>query len=261
MGEVFAKNQGGVNMSLEPADPNGKIGLWVGYVLIATFVGFTSLDQYKKRTDAGTSTPSEQRGEDSKNRGASFPLNVGSLGRSAPAGQRDPPRSEITADLEILSWRCYSEHGYMHTVGQVRNTSGRSLENVMVIGQYFANSGDFIKKADALIDFNPLLSGQTSSFEALTTHNPEIKKCNLTFKQMGRGELTTTTNRTEPHAFGKDFIIIFQRRLTELGFNPGAHDGIMGPRTREAIEEFQRSEGLRVTGEVTPETGRALFSD
>lgn len=42
-----------------------------------------------------------------------------------------------------------------------------------------------------------------------------------------------------------------QARLTTLGYDPGPVDGMMGPKTRTAIERFQRESGLERTGEPT----------
>ena len=39
-----------------------------------------------------------------------------------------------------------------------------------------------------------------------------------------------------------------QRALIERGYRPGPADGIPGPRTRTAIEAFERDAGLRITG-------------
>lgn len=41
-----------------------------------------------------------------------------------------------------------------------------------------------------------------------------------------------------------------QMRLSELGYDPGSTDGIVGPNTQAAIERFQRAENLEVTGEL-----------
>ena len=43
-----------------------------------------------------------------------------------------------------------------------------------------------------------------------------------------------------------------QRRLAELGYDPGPADGRAGPRTRAAIQAFQRARGLLVDGEPSP---------
>ncbi len=44
-----------------------------------------------------------------------------------------------------------------------------------------------------------------------------------------------------------------QLNLATLGYKPGPADGILGSRTRSAIEAFQRDQGLPVTGEVSIE--------
>src|SRR5262245_14070115 len=43
-----------------------------------------------------------------------------------------------------------------------------------------------------------------------------------------------------------------QRRLAELGYDPGPADGRAGPRTRAAIQAFQRDRGLVADGEPSP---------
>ncbi|MFN3313739.1 MAG: peptidoglycan-binding protein, partial [Hyphomonas sp.] len=44
-----------------------------------------------------------------------------------------------------------------------------------------------------------------------------------------------------------------QTALDALGFDPGVADGVLGQRTADAIRDYQRAEGLSVTGTVTPE--------
>ena len=50
-----------------------------------------------------------------------------------------------------------------------------------------------------------------------------------------------------------------QRLLAGQGFSPGAADGQFGPRTRAAVEAFQRARGLEVDGVVGPKTWAALL--
>ena len=45
-----------------------------------------------------------------------------------------------------------------------------------------------------------------------------------------------------------------QRALRDLGYEPGPVDGVVGPRTREALTKYQRSEKIAVTGRLDPET-------
>lgn len=49
-----------------------------------------------------------------------------------------------------------------------------------------------------------------------------------------------------------------QRALQVKGYDVGSIDGIMGPRTKAALEEFQRKSGLAVTGIADAPTLRAL---
>lgn len=46
-----------------------------------------------------------------------------------------------------------------------------------------------------------------------------------------------------------DLVADTQRELTQLGFYEGAVDGLHGPRTGQAIRDFEQSQGLKITGE------------
>lgn len=49
-----------------------------------------------------------------------------------------------------------------------------------------------------------------------------------------------------------------QRALKNAGFDVGTIDGKIGPKTKKAIEDFQRSKGLKVDGKVGPMTWSEL---
>lgn len=44
-----------------------------------------------------------------------------------------------------------------------------------------------------------------------------------------------------------------QISLLAAGYYDGEIDGIIGPMTRDAIERYQRDNGMAVTGTITPE--------
>ncbi|MDP3416842.1 peptidoglycan-binding protein [Falsiroseomonas sp.] len=52
-----------------------------------------------------------------------------------------------------------------------------------------------------------------------------------------------------------------QTRLRTLGFYEGGIDGLWGPATQTAIERFQQSRSLQVTGQLTPVTASAMGLD
>lgn len=49
-----------------------------------------------------------------------------------------------------------------------------------------------------------------------------------------------------------------QRALKNAGFDVGTIDGKIGPKTKKAIEDFQKSKGLKVDGKVGPKTWAEL---
>lgn len=49
-----------------------------------------------------------------------------------------------------------------------------------------------------------------------------------------------------------------QAALKNAGFDPGSIDGKLGPRTQQAIKEFQRTKGLKIDGKVGLQTWEEL---
>jgi peptidoglycan hydrolase-like protein with peptidoglycan-binding domain len=45
-----------------------------------------------------------------------------------------------------------------------------------------------------------------------------------------------------------------QQALADKGHNPGPVDGLMGPKTRAAVQDFQRKEGLEPSGQLDTKT-------
>lgn len=53
-------------------------------------------------------------------------------------------------------------------------------------------------------------------------------------------------------------VRLVQQRLRELGAYQGALDGVWGPDSQAALERFQQSRGLRVTGQLNQATAATL---
>jgi localization factor PodJL len=58
-----------------------------------------------------------------------------------------------------------------------------------------------------------------------------------------------------------DLTLQVQKTLKQKGYDPGDADGMMGPRTSEAITEFQRDHGLRQTGRIDSSLLQSLDLD
>jgi peptidoglycan hydrolase-like protein with peptidoglycan-binding domain len=65
----------------------------------------------------------------------------------------------------------------------------------------------------------------------------------------------------ETARYDKPWVSEIQSRLTSLGYNPGPVDGAFGSKTRMAIIDFERRQGLQPTGLPTPSVMQALRSD
>jgi hypothetical protein len=83
----------------------------------------------------------------------------------------------------------------------VKKISGQSLRNVQAVVTYRDRAGNFITSDDALIEYNPILAGQTSPFKVLTTQNPEMRTAFIEFKELMGGTIAyvdSTSKRRRP---------------------------------------------------------------
>ena len=75
----------------------------------------------------------------------------------------------------------------------------------------------------------------------------------LVFLTIGMLSLSSTAV-----ALSHDEINKVQQSLSDKGFYHGPIDGVLGPRTRQAIGEYQKSENLPVTNRLDAETAGKL---
>lgn len=124
---------------------------------------------------------------------------IGSLDKESPTVSTNDFRQAATNSeldkppLELQSWSCDTEHGYIYLRGEVKNVSPRKIENLTVVGSFYTRSGEFVKSEVALIEYNPILSGQSSSFETIGTANPAITDCKISFKSLLGGSISYST--------------------------------------------------------------------
>ncbi len=71
------------------------------------------------------------------------------------------------------------------------------------------------------------------------------------------GGVSPEVLRIKPRPTKQD-VMAAQEALTQLRFGELKADGVIGPSTRQAIEEFQRAAGLEATGELYAQTLLAL---
>jgi peptidoglycan hydrolase-like protein with peptidoglycan-binding domain len=71
----------------------------------------------------------------------------------------------------------------------------------------------------------------------------------------------TQQQRMAAHPLDNNQVRELQKILKGKGFDAGAVDGILGPRTQQALRDFQKAEGLTATGNPDKATLQALATD
>jgi len=93
--------------------------------------------------------------------------------------------------LELVSYSCNKEYGYFTIKGQVKNITDKPLKDVQAVGSIYTDDGTFVKSDSALVEYNPMLPGQTSPFTVMSTDNPAASKCQIEFKEFFGGTIPT----------------------------------------------------------------------
>jgi hypothetical protein len=154
------------------------IPVWVGLFLVVSFIicvnitnktqKFITPPSLRTNTSPGQTTSIEPESE-------------------TPVAPRPNPLYE--PKLELLSWRWSEANTYLTAEGEVKNISDESMDNIEVIVSFYASNDVFVKSAEALVDYNPIMPGQTSPFKAMTPSNPVIQKARIQFKKMFSGTI------------------------------------------------------------------------
>ena len=77
--------------------------------------------------------------------------------------------------------------------------------------------------------------------------------------RMVKNELTYEASRRDGARAGSYAqVIAMQQALKDKGLDPGATDGVRGPRTAAALKAYQKSENLPTTGTMDGDTGAKL---
>lgn len=130
-------------------------------------------------------------------RGPASTARVDTSGGASVGTPRPVVPSRPTYQLALTSSNGYeSEYGNYHIIeGEVKNISDEPLKNVTAVGIWLDKDGGFIKSDDALIDYNPILPGQTSPYKTMSSGNPAMAKYRVEFKTLMGGTLSVDDQR------------------------------------------------------------------
>jgi len=109
---------------------------------------------------------------------------------SPPSNANQPalPESDLRP-LELISRKCGKENINVYVIGKVKNISSESMKNVTAVGRFRTKDGSLVKTEETIIDSNPILPGQTSSFKVGGPDDPTITDCYLSFKNQSGQQL------------------------------------------------------------------------
>jgi peptidoglycan hydrolase-like protein with peptidoglycan-binding domain len=113
------------------------------------------------------------------------------------------------------------------------------------------NLGIILLSSVLLFTLAPIASAQSTNQDEVTMQKSTPKA--TVSKDIGKA----TTSRQKPDSMthrSKDEVREIQKALKSAGFDPGAMDGILGSRTRNAIRDFQFDTGTLATGNLNEET-------
>ncbi len=122
---------------------------------------------------------------------------------------------------------------------------------VSIFSAYLAGCGKKEPSSEQLTQQEPM------SMEALTTMaaEPEAK---APVAQAQQAAAVTPLEPLPPAGPYKPTINEIQTALKNAGYYTAKIDGISGPKTKQAIEEFQKANDLKADGKVGPKTWNLL---
>ena len=103
------------------------------------------------------------------------------------------------------------ESDYGIVAGEITNVGSSKLDDVEAITTFYDSDGNVVKTSDAVIDFNPLMPGQTSPYKTMETDNPLIKTEKTEFHTMG-GPLIPYTLKSASQSAGDSSAVTNSNR-------------------------------------------------
>jgi hypothetical protein len=140
-----------------------------GTILLAIVLGVAFLGWCSSRMTSPTTVPAATR-------------------TGTAISQPDAP-APTPEQLALLASSGYERSDFMIVEGQVRNLTGSSLKNIEAVTTWYSKDDTFISSDSSLVDFNPLMPGQTSAFKTMTRRNPMMEKYTVDFKTLMGGTL------------------------------------------------------------------------
>lgn len=93
------------------------------------------------------------------------------------------------SDLILGENHCRRLYDNLIVEGQVKNISGHKLQNILAVISFYSADNKFVTSASGAVEYNPILSDQTTPFTVYAKWNPTINKFKISFKILSGGTI------------------------------------------------------------------------
>lgn len=161
---------------------------------------------------------------------------------AVPSQPKSPLKAEVLAGIGIedMQWRRDATGSAMMLTANIANESWFDVKDVEVTCSRYSEQGTKVSSNQRVVDGVILKAGRRFALVSYNmgpidpgTTGIECRVSNLALVGMWPGWIADN----QPNA--PETIKEMQRRLASRGFYIGAIDGVIGPKTRAAIEKFE----------------------
>lgn len=107
----------------------------------------------------------------------------------ARAAARERERATASLDVKSFSWSKSRSANFAIVEGMVKNVTAHRLENIQAVAIFTDKDGSFITSDTAMVEYNPIMPGQSSPYKVMARYNPAMNSCRVEFKMLGVGTL------------------------------------------------------------------------
>ena len=126
------------------------------------------------------------------------------------------------------------------------------------VGGYVGHEGGPGAPKATASNTNGSASSASSKAGMSTSSTSNTANAGTSSSNYASGAPSNSNLASMPAYESRDTIRSVQQNLNDHGYNAGPVDGIMGPRTRAALKEFQQANGLKEDGRLDQQTLAAL---
>lgn len=175
----------------------------------------------------------------------------------------DKPRKDGFLEYAKNNGGVYSyEANYGYLVKELKSTEANALRKLKEQDTVAGAEAAFSRFYERPGTLNPKTrtANQIAAEKARRAQIAAVAESNYAYVPPGNipTDVADTGGAVRAYTSSGEGVQRLQSELKRMGFDPGEVDGVMGSRTKSAIKEFQKANGLTADGIVGPQTATVL---